>query len=487
MTRTTRRDFLKVTGLGYLALSGLSSPVSASPNERLGFAGIGIGGKGKSDIAHAAMFADVVAICDIDQDRLAQAQELYPKAKAYSDFRTLFEEQEKSIDAATISTADHTHAAAALMAMRMKKHVYVQKPLSRTIYEARLMGQVARETGVCTQMGNQGSAEDGLRRLAAEIKAGVYGDIKEIHVWTDRPIWPQGPQVVRNTEMYQAELQANGESDLEEKMGALDLKIVRRLSKVDWDLWLGPAPERAYYPDIYHPFAWRGWWDFGTGALGDIACHSLNVYMAALDLRAPRSVVAKTTGHDFNAFPRSSQIEFEYPETETRPGFKFVWYDGGWFPDRKWLEENGFNYPDPMPKGSDIIIGTAGVKGHGRNEKKSDVTLPDIRLAPHYPDASGKKAEKQHSDPRNMYELITAIRENKPELCFSNFPDQAGPLTEAMLLGNLAVWTASKPDQWGEKVYWDAQKMEITNLSELQTPGTAELIKPVYRDGYELG
>jgi hypothetical protein len=208
--------------------------------------------------------------------------------------------------------------------------------------------------------------------------------------------------------------------------------------------------------------------------------------MKALDLSAPISVVARTSGHDFNVFPRSSEIVFEYPDTPTRKGFKFVWYDGGWFPNRDFLNEHGFTYPEKMPEGGDVIIGTGGVRGHGRTEKKQGVTVPEVQFAPKFPDAEGNIAEKQDDDPRNMFELITAIKENKPELCFSNFPSQAGPLTEAMLLGNLAVWTASKPNEWGEKVIWDAPNMKITNLADLKTPGVADLIKPVYRQGYTL-
>ncbi|MGL4594279.1 MAG: Gfo/Idh/MocA family protein [Thermoguttaceae bacterium] len=488
-TKLSRRNFLKTTtvaGTGYFLLSGATPKLSASPNERLAFAGIGIGGKGGGDIANAARFADVVAICDVDKNRLEQAQKKYPKATAYIDFRELLEKEEKNIDAATISTADHTHAPAGLMAMRMKKHVYVQKPLSRTIYEARLMGKVAKETGVCTQMGNQGSASDGLRKDAAAMKAGVYGDIKEIHVWTNRPIWPQGPEVVRSLKGFEEQVRRENPAEADAKINEKKAQIEKDLNNVNWELWCGPVKPREFYPGIYHPFAWRGWWDFGTGALGDIACHSLNKFMAALDLSAPKSVVAMTSGHDFDIFPKSSRIEFEYPDTETRKGFKFVWYDGGWTPDREFLAEHGFSYPDKMPEGGEIIIGSEGMRGGGKDVRKQGVSVPETRMAPLFPDADGKTAEKQDDDPRNMFELIAAIKENDPSLCFSNFPNQAGPLTEAMLLGNLAVWTASRANEWGEKVYWDAFNMKITNISELKTPGVAELIKPVYREGYIL-
>jgi len=491
----SRREFLRtaaITSVGYWVFAGLTPKVSASPNERLAFAGIGVGGKGHSDIANAARFADIVAVCDVDKRRLEDAAKKYPKAKAYTDYRKLFEEQEKSIDAATISTTDHMHAAQGLMAMRMKKHVYVQKPLARTMYECRLMAKVAEETGVCTQMGNQGSAGDRLRREAAEIKAGVYGDVKELHVWTNRPIWPQGPETIRTMKAFEEKIRRERPDEAEKLITDMKKKTEDMFNNVEWDLWLGVAKHREFFPgegpSIYHPFGWRGWWDFGTGALGDIACHALNKYMKALDLSAPISVVARTSGHDFDVFPKSSEIVFEYPDTPTRKGFKFVWYDGGWFPSREFLNGHGFNYPEQMPEGGDVLIGSAGsnARGQGRRGRERDVSMPEVQYAPKYPDAEGNIAESQDDDPRNMFELITAIKENKPELCFSNFPSQAGPLTEAMLLGNLAVWTASEPNEWGEKVFWDAPSMKITNLADLKTPGVADLIKPIYPQGYTL-
>jgi len=493
-SKISRRGFLKGTTLasvGFWVAAGTSPQARASANERLAFAGIGIGGKGDSDLANAARFADVVAICDTDKGRLAHYAQRYPNAKQYTDFRKLLEEQEKTIDAATISTADHMHAPAALMAMRMKKHVYVQKPLARTMYECRLMGKVAKETGVCTQMGNQGSASDRLRLEAAEMKAGVYGDIKEIHVWTDRPVgwWPQGPETIRTMKAYEEKVRKERPNEAEQLIAEMKKRTEDQLNNIDWDLWLGVAKPREFFPgeerSIYHPFGWRGWWDFGTGALGDIACHSLNKYMKALDLSAPISVVARTTGHDFDIFPVSSEIVFEYPDTPTRKGFKFVWYDGDWSPSREFVNEHGFRYPETMPTSGEIIIGSEGVRGQGRNTRNRNVTVPEVEYAPKYPDADGNPTGTD-DDPRNMFELITAIKENKPELCFSNFPSQAGPLTEAMLLGNLAVWTASKPNEWGEKVLWDAPNMRITNLADLKTPGVADLIKPIYREGYVL-
>ena len=488
MKNSSRRDFLKgatLAGVGYWTLAGLTPKVSASPNERVAIAGIGAGGMGGANVDDASQFADIVALCDVDKHSLNWAAQKYPNAKLYSDYRRLFDEMDKSIDAATVGTADHMHAPIGLMAMRMKKHVYVQKPLARTMYECRLMAKVAREMGVCTQMGNQGSSDDGLRRRAAEIKAGLHGDVKEIHVWTDRPIkwWPQGPDTIRTMKAYEEKVRRENPDEAEKLIADMQNLTNHWLDRFDFDLWLGVAQPREFFPgeglSIYHPHGWRGWWDFGAGALGDMACHMLNMYMKALDLSAPSSVVARTSGHDFDVFPLSSEIVFEYPDTPARKGFKFVWYDGGRYPSREFIDEHKLDYPDPMPIGGEIII-------HDPSSRKEGITMPEVEYAPKYPDPDGSIADPQHHGLRNIFEWITAIKENNPARCFSNFPDQAGPLTEAMLLGNLAVWTASRPDEWGEQILWDAPNMTITNLADIKTPGVADLIKPVYREGYVL-
>ena len=495
--QSSRREFLRtaaVTGVGYWVCAGLAPKVSASPNERIAVAGIGLGGKGDSDLLHASQFADVVAICDTDRGTLNHYHvNRYPKAKTYTDHRKLFDEMEKSIDAATISTTDHMHATQALMAMRMKKHVFVQKPLARTVYECRLMANVAKEMGVCTQMGNQGSANDGLRLAAAEMKAGAFGDVQEIHMWADyqHRFLPHGTNTIRTMKDFEAKVRRENPNEAEQLIARMKARSADILSRLEWDLWVGTAQPREFFPGegdltLYHPAYWRRWWAFGTGQIGDFACHALNKHMKALDLSSPASVVARTSGHDYDIFPISSEIVFEYPATATRKGFKLVWYDGEFWPSRDFLNKHQFQYPEARPTGGEIIIGTEGVSGHGRNVRKQGLTVPEVTYAPKYSDANGNIVERQDDDVRNMYEFIVAIKENKPERCFSNFPSQAGPLTEAMLLGNLAVWTASKPNEWGEKIMWDAQNMRITNLASLKTSGVADLIKPVYREGYML-
>ena len=301
-----RREFLSTTAaaaMGYWVAGGAEAKESRSPNERIAFASIGIDGKGDSDSDDAGRAGDIVAICDVDDQKLGKAgQHRFPKAKKFNDFREMLDEMGKSIDAVTVSTPDHIHAVAAAMAMKMKKHCFVQKPLTHSIYEARVLGQFARENEVATQMGNQGTANGGLRKAAAAVQAGVLGTVKEVHVWTNRPIWPQGGNAPRRPS---------------------------RPQNLHWDLWLGPAPTRPLWQRAYHPFAWRGWWDFGTGALGDMACHTLNMPFMALDLRDPISVQAETSGHNKDSYPKWSIITFEFPATDKRPAVKVFWYDGG--------------------------------------------------------------------------------------------------------------------------------------------------------------
>ena len=262
-------------------------------------------------------------------------------------------------------------------------------------------------------------------------------------------------------------------------------KLIRQMSEgiqndlknnVDWESWIGPGKFREYYPGIYTPFVWRGWWDFGSGALGDQTNHALNMHMKGLDLSNPTEVVATTSGHDFDIFPSWSEVEYTFPANTWRPGFKLTWYDGGKRPAPELLQKYGF----PLDAtGGSIIIGTKGAMvGHGLVGCETIKGL-EIEYAPEHP-------EHNDIDSRNMYELCVAIAEGKPERCFSNFPNQAGPLASAALVGNIAVWAAHEPEKRGETIQWDAANLKITNLADIKTPGTADLIKPVYRDGYRL-
>jgi predicted dehydrogenase len=436
MRQTSRRDFLKnaaLTGVGVWV--GGRALAAESPNERIRFASIGVGGKGDSDTADAARSGDLVAICDVDEEILNKAAAKYPMARKYTDFRKMLEEMGKEIDAVTVSTPDHTHAPAASMAMLMGKHCFCQKPLTHSIYEARRLGEIAREKKVATQMGNQGTASSGLRKSAALIKAGVLGPVKEVHVWTDRPIWPQGGPRPEPADVP---------------------------TTLHWDLWLGPAPQRPYGKG-YHTFAWRGWWDFGTGALGDMACHTANMAFMALDLRNPTSVIAETSGHNKDSYPKWSTIIFEFPATGNRPAVKLVWYDGGKRPPAELMEGR-------EPRGSGSLV----VGEKGKLYSPSDYGNDRVLLGG--AEAGTREAGDEVSfteSPGHFEEWVRAIRGGEPAM--SNFPDYAGPLTETILLGNLAVWAD------GKMIEWDAKRVRATNAPEV-----SPIIRPEYRSGYSL-
>lgn len=428
MTQTNRREFLKTTALAGAGI--LIGDRARAEEQKVRFACIGVGGKGDSDTADAARLGEVVALCDADEGTLAKAGQKYPNAKRYSDFRKMLDEMEKSIDAVTVSTADHTHAPAAALAMRKGKHCFCQKPLTHSIYEARRLAELAREHKVATQMGNQGTASGDLRKNAALIRAGILGPVKEVHVWTNRPIWPQGDPRPADTPSVP--------------------------ESVHWDLWLGPAPERPYHP-AYHPFKWRGWWDFGTGALGDMACHTLNMPFMALDLRNPVSVQAETSGHNRDSYPKWSVIRYEFAATDSRPAVKLVWYDGGKRPPAELLGGR-----EPESSGS-LVLGekgglySPGDSGNARvllgGAAETDVQFPQ--------------------SPGHFEEFIRAIRGGEPAV--SNFPGYAGPLSETVLLGNLAVWAD------GKKIEWDARELKATNAPEVE-----RIVRPEYRKGWEL-
>lgn len=427
MLNRGRRGFL--AGAGLLLLDGRTATARLSANERIAFACIGIDGKGRSDTADAARHGDIVAICDADRNRLEAAGKLYPSARKFTDYRRLFEEMSDSIDAVTVSTPDHNHFPAAALALRQGKHVFCQKPLTHTIWEARQLGQLALAGKLATQMGNQGTAGSGLRKSAALIRAGLLGAVKEVHVWTNRPVWPQGGP--------------RPEPDI-------------LPPHLDWDAWLGPAMQRPYDEKAYHPFAWRGWWDFGTGALGDMACHTVNMPFMALDLRDPVSVAAETSGHNGDSYPTWSQIVFEFPRRGLRGPVRMVWYDGGKKAPAELLEgrkvsdsgclvvgERGKLY-SPGDYGSDrVLIGV----------QESDVSFPE--------------------SPGHFEEWVRAIRGGEPAM--SNFPHYASPLTETILLGNLAVWAS------GKKIEWDSYALNPVNAPEV-----AQVVNKEYRSGWKV-
>jgi predicted dehydrogenase len=449
--RSNRRQFLQttaLTGIGFWIASRSVAAESKSPNERVAIACIGLGSQGNTDAGNASKLGDIVAICDVDEVRLNKAGGWlkYPKAKKYTDFRKLLDEMDKSIDAVTVSTPDHVHAPVALKAMRMGKHCYCQKPMTRCLYEARLMADVARDMKVATQMGNQGTADPALRKTLAVIQAGALGAPKEIHAWTNRPIWPQGaarpaPAACPET--------------------------------LNWDLWIGPAPTRPY-AEGYHPFKWRGWWDFGTGAMGDMACHTINLPFWAFDLRDPISVQAETSGHNKDSFPASSKIVYEFAATDKRPAVKLFWYDGGNLPEEHVVGPMYDLYKNEIEKDKDFLKSGCVTIG-----EKDTLYIPGD-YAEKLTKLSGNKPlpEVQFvKSPGHYDEWIRAVKGGEPAK--SNFPDYSGPLTETVLLGNLAVWVADKGR--GEKVEWDAKNLKCTNIEGLEP-----LVKPNYRPGYTL-
>jgi len=275
------------------------------PSRKLNIAGVGVGSMGGVYIQSVSS-ENIVALCDVDDKYAAKTYKRYPKAKIYRDFRKMLE-KEKNIDAVVIGTPDHTHAVIASMAMKMGKHVYCAKPLTRTIYEARMLTQIARKANVCTQISVQTDASEAQRILCEWIWDGAIGPVREVHVWSDRPIWPQGIERPKDTPPVPAGL--------------------------DWDMWLGPAPQRPYHP-AYVPFKWRGGWDFGTGAIGDMGCHAFAHISRALKLGHPTSIHASSTKLFPETAPSASMVHYDFPARQDMPAVTMTWYDGGLKPGR---------------------------------------------------------------------------------------------------------------------------------------------------------
>jgi len=440
----TRRRLLKRTaaGAGTLALPTLVTGRVLGANERLNVAGIGVGGKGGSDIGHCDG-ENVVALCDVDDKEAAGSYKRFPKAKRYKDFRQMLEREGKRIDAVTVSTPDHVHAHAAIMAMNMSKHVYCQKPLTHSIHEARLMRETAARMKVATQMGNQGHSHAITRRLVDLIRAGVLGTVRDVHVWTNRPSWPQGMRRPTDTPSVPGHL--------------------------DWDLWLGPAPHRPYHP-AYAPFKWRGWWDFGTGALGDMGCHNMDLPFFALGLRDPISVEARSSEVSDESAPRWAVIEYLFTAPGGGSQLKLTWYDGGRKPPAKLVKKPVL----PATNGV-ILVGDKDTlfvpKYWGPGTFLSGAKLEDFKNVPQtLPSAPGADDEGK-IDRLHRLEWIAACKGGPPAL--SNL-DYAAPLVESVLLGNVAL-------RAGTKIEWDAKEMKVTNVPEAN-----RYVRREYRKGWEL-
>jgi predicted dehydrogenase len=431
--QTNRRQFLQASAtasVGFWVAGGLQGKESASPNEQIQVACFGVGGKGDSDTNNASRHGKIFAVCDVDRTILDRAAKAYETNHKFTDYRELLDKLGDQIDAVTVSTPDHNHAVIAAKAMKMGKHCFCQKPLTHSVWEARRLAEIAREKGVATQMGNQFTAFNPMRKAAYQIRAGQIGNVHEVHVWTNRPVWPQG------------------ESRPEPK------PVPEHL---DWEAWIGPAPFRPY-SDGYHPFKWRGWWDFGTGALGDMACHTCNLPFMALEMRDPVAIEAETTGHNNDSYPVRSKIKYEFPARGQRAAFTMFWYDGSNLPDSALFE-------GIQPDASGVLL--IGDKGKlyaaGDYAEKEMKWLGDVKeMDVDYPKSPG-----------HVKEWFNAMHDPK-QPAMSNFADYAGPLTETILLGNLAVWK-------GGRVEWDAANLKATNDAALD-----QVVHRRYRDGHEV-
>lgn len=451
-----RREFIKqstLAGIGAWVAAGSDAAESKSPNERLNIACIGVGGKGSSDTDQAANHGNIVALCDIDDQRLnKKAEELgktgkSPKPKLYSDFRKMLDEFGKGIDAVTVSTPDHTHAPASMLAMRMGKHVYCQKPLTHSVYEARMLREAAAKYKVATQMGNQGSADNGLRRAVEMLRAGVIGPVREVHVWTDRcgGFWKQAPDIV-----------------------ARPKETPPVPAHVHWDLFLGPAPERPYSP-LYHPFAWRGWRDFGTGALGDMACHVANMAYKALNLGYPTSVVAESSEVNPETFQQWAVIHYEFPARGDMPPVKLTWWEGKRDGKQILPPVELFQGAKPVVNGT-LLIGDKGTM-YSPDPYGSTYNLLPMKDFEGYKGPSESLPRIGGGDDAMKREWVAACKGGPAP--FSNF-EYAGIFTEAMLLGNVAI-------QAGKKIEWDGANMKIPNAPEAE-----QYLKREYRAGWAL-
>ncbi len=453
-------------------------------NERINIAGIGVGGKGAGEVSDlTAAGAKFVALCDVDATRAAKTFKNHPDAKIYTDFRVMLD-KEKGIDAVTVSTPDHTHAVASLAAMVRGKHVYCQKPLTHTIHEARVMTRAASHYKVITQMGNQAHAGEPIRRAVELVRAGIIGPVREVHCWTNRPIWPQGKAAMDERVKFANQAKP---------------------ADLDWDLWLGPAVPRDFNA-CFVPSKWRGWWDFGTGALGDMACHIMDMPYWALELGSPEYVEAESGGLTPETGPDWSTITYQFPARKSigggksgasvgptssiaQPAVKFTWYDG--MRDGKAnapyellaratkdAAAADTNKPAPDAKGKKnqatidsparwdlILVGDDGMMIFNRGSQDWIVT-------------PGSRKEMEATVPKSIprvenedAEWLSAIKNNG--IALSNF-DYAGPFTEVVLLGNLAV-------RLGKKLQWDSKNLKVVGVPEADA-----LIRGQYRSGWEL-
>lgn len=468
-TDISRRKFIQASTLSALGFYIMPRHVLGkgfiAPSDTLYIGGIGAGGKGTSDLTGFAESpnARIIAFADVDEKMASESIKNFPKAKFYFDFREMLE-KEKGIDAVSVSTPDHTHAVATMAAMQRGKHVYVQKPLTHNIYESRMLTEAARKHKVVTQMGHQFASDEPVRIVQEWIDAGLIGDVTRVNAWTNRPVWPQGVPT------------PTGKHEVPKNL--------------KWDLWLGPAPYRDYNP-AFHPFNWRGWWPYGTGALGDMACHILDPAFRSLPIDFPTEVECSTTtiwsgffqeANYPDSCPASSIIHLKFPRKDGKGDIKLTWMDGGLVPERpeellphEQLGDGGNGFIFEGTKGK--LMGNYATKPVLLPTKRmQEVTLPPARL-PRVPEG-------------HYVQWVNACMKGFDKGVVSSPFDYAGPLTEAVLMGNLAIRSyqmkvknTNGQDSYPgrKKLLWDAKNMRITNFEEAN-----QFVKREYRDGWKL-
>lgn len=437
------------TGNAPLINTAAVVPGRLSPNEKLNIAAIGVGGMGRNNIAACAE-ENIVALCDVDWGFAGRIGDLYPNARRYSDFREMFDKEDKNIDAVIIATPDHTHAVIAMEAIRRKKHIYLQKPLAHNLHEVRVLTEAARVAGIQTQMGNQGHSSDQIRRVYEWIEDGAIGPVRQVYAWSDRPVggdpWSDFPLMARPAETPPVP------------------------ETLHWDLWLGPAPARPYHP-VYHPLTWRGFYDFGTGALGDMGCHILDPAFFALKLGHPSVVQATTThfepGVQEETYARASVVRYQFPERGNMPPLKLTWFDGRLKPP----VPEAFGPEDELGGNGALFIGEKGVIGHG-SHGASGAKLYPKSLADSYQDPPKTLPRVPQEEGAHEKDWVRACKEGTP--ASSNF-EYGGALTEMVLLGVLALRVPN------ERLLWDGAAQRVTNHESANA-----LINPPYREGWSL-
>lgn len=485
--KINRREAIKVSAMSagsfFIVPRHVLGRGYRAPSDKLNLAAIGAGGKGKSDIRNAWNNGaeNVVALCDVDQDRASESIKKFSKAKVYADFRIMLEEMGDDIDALTISAPDHIHATAAMAAMQLGKHVYVQKPLTHNIHEARTLTEGARKHKVVTQMGNQGASNPDQQLMISWYEKGLIGEVHTVHVWTNRPVWPQGIPVPSEKR-----------------------QLPKAMAAKDWDLFIGPAEMVEYHP-LYHPFKWRGWWNFGTGALGDMGCHLIDPAFRVLKLGYP-SEVECSVGQVFTkdwvpeyipeGCPPSSRVEIKFPPPDGASSpIKMTWHDGGLRPFHPDLIPADDYLGDPDSANGVLMIGDKGIISCGTYGKHPQLYLNngDKIVKPENFADDNKYASMPGYGHHVMWTDACKAGFASPEhLALTSSFDYAGPLTETVLMGNLAIRSymlgkkgkdkRGRLDYEGrKKLLWNGKEMKITNFEQGN-----QFVSRAYRKGWKL-